>query len=261
MLIVLFAASCGDDDDSGNENTQVGQASETTVTIWAQPDIQRPLDSMIKQYEQRHPEHDIQVEYAPNRDIEDRLFKGERPDLIVSTTRKVANLAEEGTIPSEHLTFGEDVWQLVVAPGNPKGIQSLDVFGNDPTTTSGLCRQEVACGSVARRVLGQARINPTPDSTEPDAKTLIAKVAEGQLDVGFVSRSQAVKAVRDGRVTTVDLPTQYRASDEFRIAIIRNGGAVDSFLDFFRAHGQVRKILENTGLRPPSSSTTTTTPG
>jgi molybdate transport system substrate-binding protein len=255
-IFALLAVACGDDgggDDNAdqNDNATVQEGEANRLTLWATKDLERTVAAILRQHEQRHPDQEIEVVYAPSQELNDKLLLGERPDLLLGTARQLNTLSDEGSIPDELVDFGADPLQIVVAPGNPKNITSLDVFGIDAGTNVGLCAPDVGCGRSARRALSDARVTAAPDSTEPDAKTLLDKIADGQLDAGILARTQVAKAVRNGRVTAIDLPSTTGAGNEFKIAVIRRGGAVNAFLTYLDESVGVQKILESNGLLPP----------
>ena len=61
--------------------------------------------------------------------LNDRLIQGETPDLYIGTAIEVQQAAQDGTLPDEQVDFGEDTVVMIVPPGNPAGVATLDVFG------------------------------------------------------------------------------------------------------------------------------------
>lgn len=252
MLLVVAASACGDDGGDKADTSQE-QGSATSLVIWAPTQIKRVTDNVIRVFQQQNPDVEVQVVNEPAADLKDRLLLGERPDLIFGTARQLNELTDTGRLPEDTTEFGEDVVQLVVAPGNPKGISELSVFGDDPTTTSGLCDADSSCGKAARTILEKARIQPLPDVTAPNASTLLDQIESGAVDVGLLWRSQTAKAEKQGRVSTVSLPERSTSVVPFRIVQVRAGDASQAFLTLVKEGRQVKTALRNAGLAPPAA--------
>jgi molybdate transport system substrate-binding protein len=259
VALTLAAVACGgggDDDDAASSNGSAPNTGEdNTFTIWAPVSLQKPIETMIAKFNKRRDDIEIEAVYEEGAELNDRLLLGERPDLYVGSANDLGKLANEGTIPEEWAELGSDVMEIIVAPGNPKNIVDLSVFGLDPTTTSGLCVPEAPCGRGARTILNQAGITATPDTIEPRPPVLIEKVAGGQVDAGIVYRSQAVKAVSAGQISTVAIPTTVNIQVDYRFAIIRHGEAADAFLKFLRNTETTQRALQQAGLAPAEGET------
>jgi molybdate transport system substrate-binding protein len=247
--VALLAVACGgggDDDEAETPDT----SPPDRFVIWAPEDIGSEVEDIVNLFRQRKPEIDVEVVIEPALDLNDRLLLGERPDAYVGTARRVNTLIDEGSLPDNAVDLGSDVMQIVVAPGNPKAIVDLEVFGIDPATISGVCSQDTTCGKGARNVLSNARIAATPDSTEPDAKALRERVANGRIDAGLLFRTQTARAVRKGEVSTVDIPTAVGIETVYRLVVVRPGEATDAFVRYLGRSSSVKKVLQNTGLAP-----------
>jgi molybdate transport system substrate-binding protein len=251
MLLVVVAAACSDDggDDDGASQEE---GSATSLVIWAPNQIKSVTDNAIRVFQQKHPDVEIQVVNESAAELKDRLLLGERPDLIFGSARQLNELIDTGRLPENFEEFGADVMQIVVAPGNPKGIREVSVFGNDPTTTSGLCDANSSCGKAARTVLDKANIEPLPDVSAPTASALLDQIETGAVDAGLLFRSQTAKAEKQGQVSTVPLPETSTSEVQYRIVEVRSGDASKAFLTLMKEGAQVKNALRNAGLAPPA---------
>jgi molybdate transport system substrate-binding protein len=248
MLLVVVAAACGG--DSGDEAEEQDQGSADALTIWAPKQIQTPVDVIVRLFQAKNPDIQVEVVYEQAEELNDRLLLGQRPDLYLGSARQINELVDAKTLPENITELGADAMQMVVAPGNPKGISELSVFGADPTTVSGLCDTETACGRSSRTVLNKAKVEPAPDVLTPNAGDLLNRIEAGTVDVGLLLRSLTAKAERTGRVSTVPLPTTATTETAFRIVEVRSGDASDQFLEYVQNADQVQKALQNAGLAP-----------
>jgi molybdate transport system substrate-binding protein len=262
LVALTFAGvACSGSDGGGNNDDATpsdGSAPQTgaddSFTIWAPSTLQKPVDTIVAKFEKRREDIDIEVIYGSGDELTDRLLVGERPDLFVGTAKELSRLADEGTIPEEHVALGSDLLQIIVAPGNPKNITDVAVFGLDPFTTSGLCDAGASCGRAARQLLTQSGVSAAPDTVEPRPPALIDKVAGGQVDAGIIYRSQAVKAVSAGEIAIVTIPTAGNVQVDYWFAIIERGGAVDAFVKFLDNTDSTLRALQQAGLAPADGS-------
>jgi molybdate transport system substrate-binding protein len=259
VALTLVAVACGgggnNDEDSSSNGSAPNTGGDDTFTLWAPTSLQRPVEGVIAKFNKRREDIKIETVFGNGPELNDRLLVGERPDLYVGSANDLARLANEGTIPEEHADLGTDVLQIIVAPGNPKNIVDLAVFGVDPTTTSGLCVAEAPCGRAARSLLGRSGVNAAPDTVEQRPPDLIDKIASGQVDAGIVYRSQAVKPVAAGQVAAVGISDAVNVKVDYQFAIIRRGAAVEAFLKFVNNTDSTLRALQQAGLAPAEGET------
>jgi molybdate transport system substrate-binding protein len=248
LALTLVLTACGgggggDDEESAPPETSGAEA----FTIWAPDHMKKQVDQVVKFFHSRIPAVQVNVVYDTAANFGDRLLTGEKPDVYLATARQLETFKAEGSLEGDTVDFGTDLMQVIVQPGNPKGI-ALDAFDYDPTSKVGLCETETQCGRSARAVIANMRMPAVPDTNEPDAATLIRKVAEGQLDAGIVYRSEAAKAVREGRVEVVEIPSLANVETDLQFLVIRPGSAVDQFTRYLARSGKVKTALQDAGL-------------
>ena len=86
--------------------------------------------------------------------------------------------------------------------------------------------------------------------TAPDAKTLVNQVADGDLDAAIVYRSDAVRAVTDGRISIVRISGGDHGTTDYRLVIVHPGEAVDAFVRYIRRSKIAADVLKRAGLVP-----------
>lgn len=103
---------------------------------------------------------------------------------------------------------------IVVPAGGRGAVAGLEAFG-DPDLLLGRCAEEVPCGRLAVAELEESGIPDRSDTEEPDVRTLLAKVVEGELDAALVYRTDAISAGDDVEVVIderLDRTTTYQAA-------------------------------------------------
>ncbi len=247
VVLLLIATACGGSGGADKAPPDTGEPNK--VTIWAIDDFKKPLDTTIAKFKTHQPQIEVDVTYAPGPELNDRLLQGERPDLYLHTALELDTLADDNTIPNnEHVEFGRNVLELVVPPGNPKGVKDLTVFGLDPTTTA-LCEKNFACGRSATELLKDALVVPAPDDLVPPTE-LLDQVTKGSIDATLMFRTQTVRALKKGLLEYVPLPAGVGVEVPYAFAVVRHGGATDTFLRYIRKSNSIQKILGQSGFAP-----------
>jgi molybdate transport system substrate-binding protein len=118
----------------------------------------------------------------------------------------------------------------------------------DPDLLIGLCSTTVPCGRLAQAELAARGIEPSLDTEEPDVRSLLAKVASGELDAALVFATDVAAAG-----PSVDLvETDLTESTPYLAAVV--GGSSPSgsreFVEFLSS-ARARDILEAAGFEVP----------
>jgi molybdate transport system substrate-binding protein len=106
---------------------------------------------------------------------------------------------------------------IVVPTGNPGAVSGLADFAN-PDLLIGLCSDRVPCGDLAREVLGKAGVVPALDTSEPDVRALLGKVAAGELDAGIVYATDVAAA--GAEVESIAIPEEMNVEAAYPIAVL-----------------------------------------
>src|SRR5690606_41375376 len=107
-----------------------------------------------------------------------------------------------------------------------------------------------AGGSAARELLAQAGGAPVGDPDAPDVRSLLTKVAEGELDAGIVYATDVVAA--DG-VEGIEVPPEHQVETGYPIAVLGeapNRDGAEKFVAFVMSEAG-RSILSSFGFAAP----------
>lgn len=258
--LVGALASCGDDGAGGGSGSEgaatgaSGQASdlEGSITVFAAASLTDAFDEVGAAFEEANPGVSVDFGYDGSSSLRDQILAGAPVDVFASAnTSTMDAVAEGGALGGEPRTFVTNALEIAVPAGNPGGIEGLDDFGDDAKLI-GLCAEEVPCGAFGREALAGAGITPAPDTDEPDVRSLLDKVASGDLDAGLVYVTD-VEAAGD-TVEGIEIPEDQNVVAEYPIATLAGSGvpeAADAFVDFvLSAEGQ--DILGSHGFGPPA---------
>jgi molybdate transport system substrate-binding protein len=147
-----------------------------------------------------------------------QIQQGAPADVIATADiASMKKLTDAGLVETP-TTFARNKLEMLVAPGNPKGI----------TTVADLARTDikfvteddtVPAGKYAAQILQAARVTAHPVSKELDVKAAVAKVTSGEADVTVVYATD-VKAVGT-KGQGVPIPDAQNVVAEYPIAIVK----------------------------------------
>jgi molybdate transport system substrate-binding protein len=180
-----------------------------------------------------------------------QVQQGAPADVIATADpASMRRLTDAGLVEAP-LTFARNRLQILVAPGDPKGIRSLtDLTRPDLKVVLG--DESVPAGRYAAQALEKAGVTVNPVSKEVDVKAAVAKITTGEADATIVYVSDVVAAGSKG--FGVDIPDPENVTADYPIAVVKaasnRAGAV-VFVDAM-VQGSGQGALRRRGFLPPA---------
>lgn len=216
------------------------------------------LPDLVVGFRKEHPEVVVETSTGASTALVEQVRAGAGADVVLTADRSTAADAaavgerpnangvgvNRATMPSP-VPFATSTLVLAVPADNPGQVRTLAAL-SDPELLVGLCAPQVPCGKYARQLLEQAGATASVDTEEPDARSLMAKIASGDLDAGLVYRTDVLAAGRT--VRAVDLPGAAQVPVTY-FAVERTGGAGTDFVAYLQGPGQ--KVLAAAGFGAP----------
>jgi molybdate transport system substrate-binding protein len=147
-------------------------------------------------------------------------------------------------------TFASNSLVLAIPRSNPAGLRSAyDLRRQNVKLVIGTAR--VPIGAYTRRVLrtlGLTSVLTKVVSEEPDAKSIVGKIALGEADAGFVYRTD-VQPVRD-RVTAIAIPAWAQPKVRYELAVVassRHKAAARAWVRMILTNARARRLLRQAG--------------
>ena len=172
-----------------------------------------------------------------------QLAAGAPADVFASASPKWTRLARSKGLVLRPVWFATNRLVLVVPRSNPAHLRS--VFGLRRSRIKLVVGSStVPIGAYTRKVLARLRLSAALRnvvSEEPDVRSILAKVALGEADAGFVYVTDA-RTVR-AKTRTIAIPARGQPSVRYEIAVVKSSGR--------RAAAQafVRRVLGPVGRR------------
>lgn len=200
-------------------------------------------------FEQAHPGTHVALEFAGSSTLRDQILEGSPADVFASANSATMDaVVHAGMVSAQPETFALNHLVIAVPAGNPAGITGLDDFAR-PELLIGVCAAGVPCGDLARAALAAAGVVPSIDTDEPNVRSLLTKIAEGELDAGLVYVTDVVSA--GGSVESIAEPPGWVT--RYEIAVLAAPPHPEAAAEFvaFVLSDEGRAILEQYGFGRP----------
>ncbi|HEX8804984.1 MAG TPA: molybdate ABC transporter substrate-binding protein [Acidimicrobiales bacterium] len=256
--LLVLAGACGDDGDEGDGGPAAagpagtGSDLEGSITVFAASSLTDAFDEEGAAFEEANPGVTVELSYDGSSSLRDQILAGAPVDVFASASPDTMDaVADGGGLDGEPEPFATNRLEIAVPAGNAAGVEGLEDFG-DASLLIGLCDERVPCGELGREALAAAGVTPAPDTDEPDVRSLLEKVASGELDAGLVYATD-VRAAGD-RVEGIEIPDDDNVVATYPIATLsasEDAEVARAFVDFVLSEdGQ--EILAAHGFGPPA---------
>jgi molybdate transport system substrate-binding protein len=235
LLVACGGGAAGVGDGSGEEEEVVFAASSLTGAF----------ESLGTMYSDDNPGTSFRFNFLSSSDLATQLEQGAEADVYASAdVANMAKVVDAGVVDGAPKIFVRNELQILVAPHNPLGIESLEDLA-DPDLVVALCVVECPAGRYAREALDKAGVTVQPDSLEPDVKAVAMRVELGEADAGIVYASD-VAALGDS-ASGVPIPQRHNVIATYPIAVLKEASSEASgFVDLVLSKpGQ--EVLEEHG--------------
>jgi molybdate transport system substrate-binding protein len=246
--LALLTASCGaDDEPAGSDDGSVSGR----VVVFAAASLTEAFTEIGEAFEAAHPDVSITFNFAASSELVAQIVEGAPADAYASADlSNMAKLTDAGANAGEPVVFAGNRSEIVVAPGNPLGIDGVADLA-DPDLVVVTCAPEVPCGSYASQIFDLAGVEVTPDSYEENVKAVVTKVRLGEADAGIAYATDVAAA--GGDADGVPIPTDVNVVAEYPIAVTTEATNPDggqAFVDFVLSDTG-RQILTGFGFSSP----------
>lgn len=179
-------------------------------------------------FEATAPGVEVELNVAGSATLVEQVLRGAPVDVLATADERSMRRAVDAGVVDAPVPFARN--DMVVAwpaAGPTRTVADLA----DDRLLVGLCAPQVPCGAAARLGLAATGVQAAPDTEDADVRTLLARLADGELDVGVVYATDVPAAA--GAVEAAPLPG---ASTTLVIAPIgTTSGPAQGFIDFVRS--------------------------
>jgi len=179
-----------------------------------------------------------------------QVRQGAPADVVATAdTASMRRLTDAGLVDPP-VIFARNKLQILVAPGDPKGVTSLADLAR-PDLKVVLEDESVPAGRYAAQVLQTAGVTVRPVSKEPDVKAAVSKVTTGEADATIVYATDVRAAGAKGE--GIEVPDGQNVVADYPIAVVRATASRAAAAAFVEAtvRGAGQEALRRHGFLPP----------
>ncbi|MGN6586021.1 MAG: molybdate ABC transporter substrate-binding protein [Solirubrobacterales bacterium] len=227
-----------------------GGSDEPTLTVFGASSLIEALGKYGESFEGAK----VRNSFAGSDELAAQIKQGARADIFASAdTEYPAELHRDGLV-GKPVVFARN--RLVVVTPEDGQVKSLADLAR-PGTKIVIGDPSVPVGEYTREVLGRLpggereAILANVRSEEPEVTAVLAKVANGAADAGFVYVTDA-KTVA-GQVRTVPIPVKLQPDVAYAAAVVSDSGKSKLAQRYLQGllHGQGAADLRAAGFLPP----------
>lgn len=243
-LLGLVGASCGSDDSESADTTG-------DITVFAAASLTAAYTEVGDAFMTEHPGTAVTFNFASSSDLVTQINEGAPADVYASADQaNMTKLTDVAGNAGDPQVFATNSLQIIVEPGNPKGITGVADLAN-PDIIYVTCAPEVPIGKYAAQVLTTAGVTVTPASLEENVKGIVTKVTLGEADAGIVYTTDVIAA--GDQAAGVDIPADINVVATYPVVVTKtasNAAGAQAFVEFVLG-SQGQKILASFGFTSP----------
>lgn len=250
--VALLLAACGGTDDPGPEGTGTPATDdlEGTVTVLGAASLTDAFAEVADAFEATHEGVDVALTFDGSSKLAASIIEGVPADVFASAEEaNLEKVVDEGLADGTGTVFATNVLQIVVAEGNPLGINGLDDLNGAGGVVS-LCKEDVPCGKYAAQAFEQVGLDVPPAGEEDSVKGVLTKVMLGEADAGLVYVTDVLAAKG---VEGVDLAAEQQVRATYPAVVLTdapNSEAAAAFVAFLTGE-EAQAILAEYGFGRP----------
>lgn len=173
VVAAMLVAACGGAQSSANP---------TPLTVFAAASLTEAFKAIAASL----PSEKITFNFAGSSTLVTQIEQGAPADVFASAdATNMDKLSGDALTAGSPKVFAHNKLEIVVAPGNPKGIRSLADLAK-PGVIYISAGATVPAGKYALQALRKAGVSVNPRSLETDVKSVVSKVELGEADAGIV---------------------------------------------------------------------------
>jgi molybdate transport system substrate-binding protein len=216
-VVVALVAACGTSGTASNSPSSTSLSGY--IQVFAAASLAASFDAIGTSFHRENPGVGVKLNYAGTPTLVTQIEQGAPADVFASAdTTNMDKLTADGFTMGSSQVFAHNQLEIVVAPGNPKGITGLADLAK-----SGLIyiteAPTVPAGKYSLQALQAAGVKVTPKSLETSVTAVISKIELGEADAGIVYTTDVTAA--GNKVQGVQIPAAQNVIATYPIVVVK----------------------------------------
>lgn len=214
----LLVGACGSFSGTASSSPSATPVSGT-ISVFAAASLTDAFKTIGSSFQKTHRGVTVQFNFAGTPTLVTQIEQGAQADVFASAdSTNMARLATDGFTGGVSQVFAHNQLEIVVAPGNPRGITGLADLAKPRVIyiTEG---PTVPAGKYALQALASAGVTATPKSLETDVKSVVSKIELGEADAGIAYTTDVQAAA--GKVQGVPIPAANNVIATYPIVTVK----------------------------------------
>jgi molybdate transport system substrate-binding protein len=204
-----------------------------SISVFAAASLTASFNALGTSFQAANPGVTVKFNYAGTPTLVTQIEQGAPADVFASAdTTNMDKMTADGFTAGASLVFAHNSLEIVVAPGNPKGITGLADLAKPGVLyiTEG---PTVPAGKYSLQALKSAGVTVTPKSLETSVTAVISKIELGEADAGIVYTTDVTAA--GSKVAGVPIPAANNVIATYPIVVVKgttNAAAAYAFMGY-----------------------------
>lgn len=232
VVATFLLAACG---TSGGTAASSSSSSSLSgyINVFAAASLTASFNALGISFHQAHPAVGVNFNFAGTPTLVTQIEQGAPADVFASADAdNMTRLTTDGFTSGTSKVFARNQLEIVVAPGNPKGITGLADLARSGVIyiTEG---PTVPAGKYSLQALALAGVKVTPRSLETSVTAVISKIELGEADAGIVYTTDIQAA--GSKVQGVQIPAADNVIATYPIVAVKGtkyGDVASAFIDY-----------------------------
>jgi molybdate transport system substrate-binding protein len=237
VVAAALLGACGS--SVGTVSSPTATSLSGSISVFAAASLTDSFKALGTAFQAAHPGVTVQFNFAGTPTLVTQIEQGAQADVLASAdTTNMDKLKTDGFTGGSPQVFAHNKLEIVVEPGNPKGITGLA----DLTKSGVIYISEAAtvpAGKYSLQALAKAGVSVTPKSLETDVKPVVGKIELGEADAGIVYTTDVEAA--GSKVQGVPIPDAYNVIATYPVAVVKGTKSSDL------ANAFIAYVLSSTG--------------
>jgi molybdate transport system substrate-binding protein len=235
VVAAALIAACGSSPSTAATSPAPTPSPSLTgnVSVFAAASLTASFNALGTAFQAANPGVTVKFNYAGTPTLVTQIEQGAPADVFASAdTANMDKMTADGFTAGASLVFAHNSLEIVVAPGNPKGITGLADLAKPGVLyiTEG---PTVPAGKYSLQALKSAGVTVTPKSLETSVTGVIGKIELGEADAGIVYTTDVTAA--GSKVSGVPIPAANNVIATYPIVVVKgttNAAAAYAFMGY-----------------------------